>query len=403
MEGPRGVRPADLGSLRALTDLVMREGLVDQFAQLFCEDNYENLRVCVDDNRCVTHVGMTEGEAVLYGCRIQTACIGGVCTHPDYRKKGLASACFDDALRKSREDGVDIMIVSGDRNLYRMRGCVRVGSDLMFTISRDSAPISTETTAEDDSPRNNISSAAAPQRPIPDTQPQPSAPSVTADVMTEAELPLVMDCYRSEPVRFARLPDDYRHALQSGWVMNRPSDFLVVRERGEFRGYVIVPRAPKDGSANLAEFAGDRRAILAALPQLLERYGCTSLGFQVQRHDALMRSFCEQAGLQGAPRATPGTVTLVNFPQFMERMRPYFAERLGTRVASRLRFRQENEWYIFDLGDELLGTDRADASRLLFGTPEGLPRAAQDLHGALADALRTILPLPTLWYGINYV
>src|SRR5690348_8886220 len=132
MDGPRGARKEDLPSLRALTDLVMREGLVDQYVQLFNEDNYENLRICVEDGKCVSHVGMTEQGAVLLGCPIHAACIGGVCTHPDYRKRGFASASFDDAARKAREDGIDLMIVSGDRNLYRMRGCVHVGSDLAF-------------------------------------------------------------------------------------------------------------------------------------------------------------------------------------------------------------------------------------------------------------------------------
>jgi predicted N-acetyltransferase YhbS len=375
MEGPRGVRSEDIASLRALTDLVMREGLVDQYPQLFNADNYENLRVCVDEGKCVCHVGMTERGAVLFGCPIQVGCIGGVCTHPDCRNQGLASACFDDALRKAREDGVDVMIVSGDRNLYRMRGCVHVGNDLGFRIAQEAIPAVLEEMAA----------------------------RVTVEVMADDELPRVMDCYRAEPVRFVRPPDDYRYARKSGWVMNRQSDFLVLREGGAFRGYVIARQPDADGSASLAEFAGDRHAILAALPPILRRCRLTSLGFQVLRHDALMRSLCEQAGLQGSPHTTPGTVTLINFPQLMERMRPRFAELLGARAASRLRFRQEEERYSFALGDEEFITERADAARLLFGTLEGLPQAVQGQQGALGEALRTILPLPTLWYGINYV
>src|SRR5207247_1065495 len=107
---------------------------------------------------------------------------------------------------------------------------------------------------------------------------------------------LVMDCYRAEPVRFLRPPEDYHHAVQCGWVMNRASDFLVIRAGGAFRGYVIVRRPEPDGSAGLAEFSGDRHAILAALPHILRRPDLASLGFQVLRHDTLMRSLCEQAG-----------------------------------------------------------------------------------------------------------
>lgn len=375
MEGPRGVRDEDMESLRALTGRVMREGLVDQYVQLFNPDNYENLRVCVDDGKCVSHVGMTERGAVLFGCPIQVGCIGGVCTLPEYRKQGLASACFDDALRKAREDGVDVMIVSGDRNLYRMRGCVHVGSDLAFTLSPESVP------------------ATLTER----------ASYVTAEIMTQEELSLVMDCYRAEPVRFIRPPDDYQYALQSGYVMNRPSDFLVIREQGAFRGYVIALRQGKDGAATLAEFAGDRHAILSGLPQIMRRYGLDSLGFQVMRHDVLMRSLCERAGLQGVPRTTPGTVTLINFQQLMERMQPRFVELLGARTASRLKFQEEKDRCLFGLGDEAFVTGRALAARLLFGTPEGLPQEMQDRQGNLGEALRTILPLPTLCYGINYV
>ena len=47
MEGPRGLRAAELDSLRALTGHVMREGLVDQFVQLFHPGNFDNLRVCL--------------------------------------------------------------------------------------------------------------------------------------------------------------------------------------------------------------------------------------------------------------------------------------------------------------------------------------------------------------------
>ena len=221
--------------------------------------------------------------------------------------------------------------------------------------------------------------------------------------MTPEELPQVMDCYRAEPVRFHRSPRDYALALQSGWVMNRPSDFLVIRESGAFRGYAIAPREGVDGAAQLAEFAGDRHAILAALPAIMNRYSLTTVRFQVMRHDNLMRSLCEQAGLTGTPRVTPGTVTLVNVPQLMDRKRPYIAERLGTQKADRLQFQQEGEQVRFALDGNELITDRADASRLLFGTLEGPPECASRLDGALGEALRALQPLPTLWYGINYV
>ncbi len=72
----------------------------EQYPHLFNEDNRENLRVCMDGGKCVSHVGMTVRDASLFGCRIKVCCIGAVSTDPEYCGQGLASACFDDARAK---------------------------------------------------------------------------------------------------------------------------------------------------------------------------------------------------------------------------------------------------------------------------------------------------------------
>ncbi|HZO89555.1 MAG TPA: GNAT family N-acetyltransferase [Chthonomonadaceae bacterium] len=375
IEGPRAVRKEEFETLRPLTDVVFRPDMMDEYPQLFNEDNLENLRVCVDEGRCVSHVGMTERTASLFGCQVKTCCIGAVSTLPEYRKQGLASACFDDAANKAFHDGVDFMIVSGDRNLYRMRGCLRVGSDTRYTLIADALP----------------------------TLEAAGGRSVTVELMTEAELPRVMDCYRYEPVRFVRPLDDYGYALKCGRVMNRPAEFLVIRAQGDFRGYVIVQTPGESSRAGIVEFAGDRHAILAALPEIFRRYRVAELGWQVSRHDHLFRALCAESGLQGQQTTTAGTYKLINFPQLMERMRPRWEELLGWREAAKLSFRQDTDEYGFCYGEEEFVTDRDTATRLVFGTVERAEEQALAEAGKVAEVLKAILPLPTLWYGLNYV
>jgi len=370
MEGPRAVRQSEFESLRALTSTVFGADLVQSYPQLFNADNADNLRVCVDDGQCVSHVGMKVNGASLFGCQIKVGCIGAVSTFPEYRGQGLASACFDDAVNKAYHDGVDIMIVSGDRDLYRRRGCLNVGRDSRFTVSAQELAGFT-------------------------------ARDITVEVMKDEELPLVMECYRGEPVRFLRPLDDYRYALQCGVMMGKPSDILVVRDGDLFLGYVIMQRPRDNGVAQVVEFAGDRGILLAALPEIVRRYALNELRWQVQRHDRIFHALC--SGLPATPISAPGTVKLINFPQLMARLQPRFEELLGRRAAARLAFRQDDQRYSFRCGGDELVADRDTATRLLFGTVDGQEALMLEGHGDLTEVLKAILPLPCLWYGINYV
>ena len=374
MEGPRALRWEELEAVRKLTGTVFRPSLVAEFPHLFNEDNVENLRVCVADGKCVSHVGMTQRGASLFGCPVRVCCVGAVSTLKEYRGQGLASACFEDAVNKAYVDGVDIMLVSGNRPLYIARGCMEVGRDTRFTLTPELLP------------------GVAHRESM----------SASIELLTDASLGAVIDCYQREPVRFMRPQDDYCYALQADRIMGSPCDIFVVRERGEFRGYLMA-RRPHNGRSQIVEFAGDRHAILDALPQIFRRYDLSELRWQVLRHDHLFRSLCTGAGLQPVPVPTDGTVKIINFPQLMQRLRPRFEELLGCREAARLAFAQEGEQYSFRYDEDELVTDRDTATRLVFGTVEGGETACLEGHDKLSDVLQTILPLPCLWYGLNYV
>jgi hypothetical protein len=107
--------------------------------------------------------------------------------------------------------------------------------------------------------------------------------------------------------------------------MCRTADFWAVRTakdgaQSDLRAYLIVER-PRGGNGNeqqraarVVEFAGDRHALLAALPRLFAVYEpLAEVRWQVQRHDILFRSLCESAGLVGTPSVGPGTIKLLHF------------------------------------------------------------------------------------------
>lgn len=381
MEGPRGTRPEEKESLKRCVGIVFRPTLWDEYPQLFNDDNLENCRVMVHDGQVVTHIGMLERDASILGCRIRACNIGGVGTLPEYRKRGLATQTFADACAKARRDGCDIMIVSGDRNLYRMAGCRRVGRDVEYTIT----PADIQRCGDAFNPHRE---------------------RVTLEPAEVKDIEMMLRLYQREPVRFIRYREDYERAMQCRFVMNRLSDFWLIKSEGRVLAYAIFNRPlPTDKQTRLAEYAGDRCAVVGALPQIMAHYNLDKLTIHVLGCDAVLQALMAQRGITGAIAPASGTVRVANFPQLMERMRPYLEETLGLATARQFSFvEEEDERFIFIYGQERARiVNRGDVTKFLFGAPDNSDLGLLPEDNPIVRALRPALPIPGLWYGISYV
>ena len=83
--------------VKPLFDMVQPSGLVDLARP--------DLRVIVEaDEQPVCHVGLHRRDGIWRGRKIRIGGIGGVVTHPDFRRQGLASIALDAALHTLREE-----------------------------------------------------------------------------------------------------------------------------------------------------------------------------------------------------------------------------------------------------------------------------------------------------------
>ncbi|MAF10825.1 hypothetical protein CMK11_10265 [Candidatus Poribacteria bacterium] len=364
---PRGATEADRESLRALVGEVFRPSLMDEYPQLYHAETLGNCRVVEVGGDIVSHVGMTVQDAAIYGCRVRVACIGGVATHPDHRGNGYAGACLDDAIRVARESGTDIMMISGDRSLYRRAGCRRVGEEYSPSLSGEALA------ALDHS-------------------------DLTLREATVADIPTLRALHHGEPLHWKRDPDTWRRAMECGWVMNRKSRFVIVEAYGEAAGYVIVQDI-SDGETwpQVSEYAGDRARMLRALAAYAADTEAPGMRWHVSGHDAFGLAVARAAGARWPESTTSGTYVVLDLPQLLGRMRPYLTEYLGG--ADALRVEPIGDGYRFDLdGATHHVPDIGCAAHFVFGTREDRPTAAPT-SGPLADAF----PIPALFYGLNYV
>lgn len=374
IDGPRGLMPHELDKLMDdVVSVVYSPRMRGHFPTLFCEGNACHLRIIRVDDKIVSHIGVVVRDMVINGCRISVGNVGAVATREDYRKRGYAWSIFENAMEKLCAEGVDMFLISGFRDLYRLHGAAHVGKVVTYRL-----------TSEMELPEVAV-------------EPRPFNPE---------DLPAWAALYRSEPVRFhrpysdfqaliERSPEHGRGLLYSIWEGDRISAYAVLGRRDSEEG----------ASASMNEYAGSRRALMGAISIWFRELGVSVFGTTVPAHDIELAGLLESVGAEARYHNSGGTIAILNFPRLCRRMTPMFEEIVGRETAQKLTFQEQNGSYIIGLdSDEMVLENAHDAARLIFGNPpdrdEGTEITAQ---GELRAVLEAIFPIPRPEYGLNFI
>lgn len=380
---PRSPEPSEFQALYKLLDSVFRSqggSMAHDYPRLLSEPNRFNLRVIAEGGRILSHAGIVIRDASLEGLQVRVALLGSVATAPEYRGKGLAGRCVKATMERAVELGADIMWISGTRSLYQRLGARPVGDDQEFIISVEEAGRFT---------RDDIE-----VRPL-----------------TEDELPEAVELYAHEPVRFIRPLEDWQIGFRMHFAMDRPSRFLGIRESGKLAAYAIVHEPGSDGRSFVAEYAGARGVLMGALQRIMKDIGASSLQLHLAHHDKTLARRLAAAGLKGRNTPTSGTALVLRFVPFMEKLRARFAERAGEAAGLLLSFEEEgpplgpDNIFRIACGPDVVRIDgRGALAEFLFGTGSGGDLSDAGVHRWGAKGVfKAVLPVPTLWYGLNFI
>lgn len=354
-----------------LVNLVFRpesRSMQREYESLFKEGNLENLRIILEEGKPVSHIGTLEKDIVIYNCKSRVGLVGAVCTHPDYRGRGYATLLLNDCIRRFEEHCCDFMLVSGARRLYDSADCLFVGEVFRLEIMRR------------------------------DLWRFERREDIAIEDFQEEHLEDMMRAYEGKKVRFVRERKDWEIALRCGQVMNAPCDFLIIKEKGNFKGYLIVHFS--EGRGAVREYGGDKEALINAIPVIFEKYYLTSFIFPIPKEDRELAQQIQNKGVYSSIVPIAGRVRILNFTRLMERLRPYFRERLGD-MEEQLRFEEKDESYRISLGEEEIWIKgRRAMTWTILSRPGGYETPTE---GRLAEALGKIFPFPFVWYGINYI
>ncbi|MFO8081964.1 MAG: GNAT family N-acetyltransferase [Armatimonadota bacterium] len=78
----------------------------------------EQTRVVEVDGKLVASVTCYHRPSYVTGRKVKAACIGSVCTHPDYRRQGHARAALDDSVEWMTAEGYEWSFLYGKAEVY---------------------------------------------------------------------------------------------------------------------------------------------------------------------------------------------------------------------------------------------------------------------------------------------
>ncbi|WP_158302150.1 GNAT family N-acetyltransferase [Paenibacillus mesophilus] len=331
MEEIRLLRPDEFRAAAALADLVFRDAdhksMGDAYPNAFSPSLLQSYGAFVD-GAIVSFVGFVPSVIWIGDAHLNVYSIGAVCTHPDHRGKGYAGAILELIREHSRQAGVPIILVSGNRGMYERFGCRTFGNTASYLLDGEAmaklanAPAAREAVLRPFAPTDWFAvRRLAGQR----------------AVRFEQSLWDLASMIRAEPTA------SNSKLIHRVWVAERGGEAAAF-------AVIAVPNgriAPR-GNPMLIEWAGDPVLAAALAARGAGEARAEKLRAVVPRHESEFAGVLEQAGCAGAPGKQSGTIAVVDPEALLVQLAPWL-EAKNAGAFSGLRFRlSENGGYVVE-------------------------------------------------------
>jgi GNAT superfamily N-acetyltransferase len=340
------------------------------------EEYARNTIAMFHDGVPVSAVSWVTRDFITLGHGLRMGFIGGVCTHPKHRNKGLASTLLSACINRLRDDGADFVYISGARPLYYKSGANHVGCFKSFKLHA--------------AKRHNTKLFPVNLR------------DATID-----DAVLLASLYQREPTRFVRPILDYLLTLRHGYCSGKACTFHLIEADGEPVGYLISAGSVETrwrAAEQVLEFCGERNLVLSALLSLASDLPSDhELYVEVHRADPLCTRL-SSLGFSGELTTTSGTFKALNFCQTMRKLLPYFESQMPHELFKKIECNDCGQRYTVYSAEGSLEIDgETNMLWALLGAPP--EQEAQNLkaHGKMQSLVESCLPLPIPSLYLNMI
>jgi GNAT superfamily N-acetyltransferase len=354
----------------------------EKFPIFLSEANLDHIFIATHQGKPVSHAAYYKSQVLIQGFPIQVGSIGSVCTDPEYRGQGTASRILDALEENARSEGIQVLLISGERGLYLRRQCKQVGGFNEFTLHA----------------RQEVK-----------TSPHPEIELVEYD---PASIGAMANLYNQEPVRFYRSAEEFNILLKAGlcpFITTTNKAFLL-KTASKIVAYFVLGIVHDDPMwGEVSEYAGDRQALKIAFERVLTQETLQRLLVRVPSRDP-MAAFLQDGfhAVHGIHQV--GTVKIINLVSFLQSLKPYFLQYVTPQVLDRIHWEEKDgQFYIIDGVDVGEIGDLCNLTQLIFGFAEDATCPEKfttflSTHPAAREFVHTALPIPMPWAGnMNFI
>ncbi|MGO1044882.1 GNAT family N-acetyltransferase [Clostridioides difficile] len=341
---PRSAKVEEFDKVTGLINYVFRISrnykptMVEEFPLLLNKDNIENMIIISENEKVVSDVNYLVQDVSIQGNKLKVAAIGGVCTHPDYEKKGYSSKILDKAEEKMFSDGVDVLIISGTRSLYSRRNCSVVKSFYKYTIKPENIEIPYEIVEFDET-----------------------------NFEKDTDLNKMIELYNQNSTRFIRTRDEFKKLLHAATIAWGPIDYkkVFIKENSNIIGYLIIRTIKKEGSiiGEVVEIGLNNINVENVLKHVTNKFGLEYLDYKVHVRNLKDQLECNELKSLDYQQ---GTIKIINYSKLCDNLKGYFNQYVDSELLEHIEFKQVENKYIIKYKEEELIIESLDKLNKLF-------------------------------------
>jgi len=388
-DGPRLVRQEEWIASERLSRICFGGPEIDNEAEIlanYVPPKQGGTYILAHQGKPVSQICTFHDRIKMYDGEIRAGSIGGVCTHPDHRGRQLASRLLEYCTQQLVDEGAKLMLISGAHGVYTRLGNVPQGRYIHFSIDREHS-----------------------------SQWRSTATNLVVRKATEEDALICNMLYQAESIHFLRRKSDFSVALHN--PMSNPyihAEQWIIERSGQVVAYLFLGSdwgvELGAGIRHTGEYAGSRLALADAFNIIMTTSDLKELSLSVSWQDMELIQLLQEGGYNGTAMPLYGhTLRIINFPGFMNDLRPIMRARLDANLLRGLRFEQSGprlggigvDRYTIRRGSDRLELDGASMTCLIMGSTD-IKAKSIHLPGALAEVIPALFPLPSFLPGLNY-